>query len=140
MSVNNQIRQAIIDDLKPTLGSGYTYFNGLPQSIEVGVDSDSETQLPAVAVFIEEGEVTDADFESEEWAGVLHVQLFDVAANDIEPVLDAVAEQVLTVIDRHYTAQGLLSNCSRNGFSYSKDEDLPWGVLDLTFIITWETE
>lgn len=140
MSINNQIRLAVIADLTAELGSGFTYFNGRPATVEVNTDPDVADDLPAVAVFLEDGKVTDSDFGSEEWGATLHIEIFDIAVNDMDAALDAVSDQVLLVIERHYDAGGILSACGRAGFNFTRDDEQPWGTLDLTFDIEWETE
>lgn len=140
MSKNNEIREAVIVDLTAALGIAFTYFNGRPSVVRVNKDPDVDDDLPAIAVFIDEGRATDSDFDSEEWSAVLHVEIFQMSINDMDAALDVVGDQVRQVITRHYTADGVLSDCSRSGFNYTKDEEQPWGALDLTFDIEWETD
>lgn len=140
MSINNQIREAVIADLTAVLGGGFTYFNGRPASVEVSTDPDTDDQLPAVAVFVDEGKATNSGFGDEEWSAVLHVEIFQLALNDMDSALDAISDQILQVITRHYDASGILAGCDRSGFNYTRDDEQPWGTLDLTFDIEWETE
>lgn len=140
MSINNEIRLAVIADLTAVLGESFTYFNGRPASVEVSSDPGTEDELPAVAVFVDEGKAANSDFGDEEWSAVLHVEIFQLALNDMDSALDAISDQVLQVITRHYDAAGLLAGCSRSGFNYTRDDEQPWGTLDLTFDIEWETE
>lgn len=140
MSINNDIRSAVIADLTAVLGESFTYFNGRPASVEVNSDPEGEDDLPAVAVFIDEGKVTDAGMGEEEWTAALHVEIFLRVAGDMDAELDAFGDQILQVITRHYDANSILSGCGRSGFSYTRDDEQPWGTLDLTFDIEWETE
>ncbi|MEY8204884.1 MAG: phage tail terminator protein [Bermanella sp.] len=139
MEINNLIREAVIADLKAVMGDGFTYINGVPANI-AAADGDDPGDLPAVAVYLVEGEATDNEFDSEEWSAVLHVEIFMLAVNGVDAELDVPGEQVRQVLERHYRAQGLLTACSRGSFTYGRDEVQPWGTLDLTFAIDWETD
>jgi len=139
MNINDLIRQQVIVDLQQELPE-VTFFNGRPVSIAVGSDGEEDSELPAIAVYLDEGEATDAGFDSEEWQAVLHVEVFVLATNDTDPVLDGFGERVNNVITRHYTADNLLDGCSRRSFNYTRDDEQPWGTLDLTYLITLETE
>lgn len=139
MSQHNQIRQSVINDLSTEISDIKAWFNGYPAVIDVG-DADTESELPAVAVYLDVGETTGQDFENEEWTATLHVEIFEHATNDLEPTLDAIAEQINQVIHRNYKVQNTLSECHRLGFAYTRDDVQPWGTLDLTFTINWEDD
>jgi len=141
MIINDDIRQAVIAALSAQDAiPEATYFNGRPYSIAVGEDGEEDSELPAIAVYLDEGEATDEDFDTEEWSATLHVEVFALATNQMDAYLDGFGERIRQVIDRHFTAGGLLSSCSRKGFNYTRDEEQPWGTLDLTYVITLETE
>jgi len=139
MDIIEQIKAQVISDVQPLLGASFTVFNGVPQSIQVADDEYSDDELPAVAVFVSDAQVTDESFDSEEWAGVLHVVLYDVSSNQVEQVLNGYSETVHSVVTRDYTANGLLLSCARSSLASEKDNELPWGMLDLMFNIEWET-
>ena len=146
MEINNRIREQVISDLKVGMvtDSGdpmvATFFNGLPAFIEVPEMEGYEGDIPAVAVAINDGQPVDEDFEEITWQAVLTVRIYLVADNHTDPELDAFGQKVLSVVGKHYSANGLISLCNRRGFDYERDDEQPWGMLDLAFTIEYTEE
>ena len=148
MEINNAIRKQVKADLKAGLitESGdqmvATFFNGNPTFISIPeFEGDEESSdIPAIAVSISEGQNIDEDFEEITWRAILTIRIYLVADNYTDPELDALGEEVLKVITKHYTANGLLDLCNRQSFGYERDEEQPWGTLDLAFNIEYTEE
>ncbi|EOW7174530.1 phage tail terminator protein [Vibrio parahaemolyticus] len=147
MEINKQIRQQVISDLQANLidGEGQpliaAYFSGRGEPVTASDDGETGyLEVPAVSVYLSEGEPTDQSFDGEEWSAVLAVEIMDLATNQLDDELDTLSEKVLEVIGRDYKASGLLSLCNRAGFSYVREDGAPWGSLVLTFTIEMETD
>ena len=137
MDVNNRIREQVITDLS-SIKFINRFFNGIPVSIEVPEDEDSLGELPALSVSISDGEPVDDDFDSITWRSSLIIKIYAVADNDVDTLLDSIAARVLDVIKTDYCANHILSLCNRSGFAYQRDEEQPWGTLDLIFTVEYE--
>ena len=146
MEINKAIRLQVIADLKAGLITETgdpmvaTFFNGHPAFISVPKYEDDESDIPALSVSISEGQITDEDFEEITWRSILTIRIYLVADNNTDEELDALGEEVLKVITKHYTANGLLDLCNRQSFEYARDEEQPWGTLDLAFNIEYTEE
>jgi len=149
VEINNTIREQVISDLKAGLitetGDSMvaTFFRGNPAFIAVPEfedEEDNESDIPAVAVSISEGQSVDEDFEEITWRSILTIRIYLVDKNNVDQELDALGEEVLKVITKHYTANGLLDLCNRHSFDYARDEEQPWGTLDLAFNIEYTEE
>lgn len=147
MEINKQIRQQVISDLQANLidGEGQpliaAYFSGRGEPVTASDDGETGyLEVPAVSVYLTEGEPTGQSFDEEEWSAVLAVEIMDLATNQLDDDLDTLSEKVLDVIGRGYKASGLLSLCNRAGFSYVREDGAPWGSLVLTFTIEMETD
>lgn len=147
MEINKQIRKQVISDLKKSLIDEQeqqliaAYFSGRGEPVTASDDGETGyLEVPAISVYLLEGEATGQDFDEEEWNAALAVEIMDLATNQLDDDLDTLGEKVLNVIGRHYTANGLLSLCNRAGFSYVREDGAPWGSLVLTFTIEMETD
>ncbi|MFZ6039772.1 phage tail terminator protein [Vibrio natriegens] len=146
MEINNIIREQICSDLKAGLVDEAggpmvaTFFNGQPTFISVPEFENDESDIPAVSVSVSEGQSVDEDFEEITWRSILTIRIYLVADNNTDKELDALGEKVLSVITKHYTANGLLDLCNRHSFDYARDEEQPWGTLDLAFNIEYTEE
>ena len=146
MKINDLIRQQIMSDLEIGMVSDAgdpmvaSFFNGFPAFIEVPEMDGYKGDIPAIAVSISEGQNIDEDFEEITWRAILTIRIYLVADNHTDPELDALGEEVLKVITKHYTANGLLDLCNRQSFGYERDEEQPWGTLDLAFTIEYTEE
>lgn len=147
MEINKQIRKQVISDLEKALidSEGQpliaAYFSGRGEPVTASDDGETGyLEVPAISVYLLEGEPTGQDFDEEEWNAALAVEIMDLATNQLDDDLDTLGEKVLNVIGRHYTANGLLSLCNRAGFSYVREDGAPWGSLVLTFTIEMETD
>lgn len=147
MEINKQIRQQVISDLQANLidGGGQpliaAYFSGRGEPVTASDDGETGyLEVPAVSVYLTEGEPTGQSFDEEEWSAMLAVEIMDLATNQLDDDLDTLSEKVLDVIGRGYKASGLLSLCNRAGFSYVREDGAPWGSLVLTFTIEMETD
>ncbi len=146
MEINKQIRKQVIADLESSLidDEGLpliaAYFSGRGEPVMASDDGETGyLEVPAISVYLVDGESTGQDFDEEEWNSVLAVEIMDLATNQLDDDLDAFSEKVRDVIHRDYTANGLLSLCNRSGFSYVREDGAPWGSLVLTFTIEMET-
>jgi hypothetical protein len=147
VEINKQIRKQVISDLEKALidSEGQpliaAYFSGRGEPVTASDDGETGyLEVPAISVYLLEGEPTGQDFDEEEWNAALAVEIMDLATNQLDDDLDTLGEKVLNVIGRHYTANGLLSLCNRAGFSYVREDGAPWGSLVLTFTIEMETD
>lgn len=144
--INDIIREQVITDLKSELIDENNnqlialYINGLPIFLEVSDPNDPTYigDIPALSVSISNGEPTNDDFDNEEWAGTLLIRIYLVASNIVDSELDRLGQRVLSVINRDYTAHGLLGLCNRSSFTYGRDDEQPWGMLDLSFAIEYK--
>ncbi|OCH31325.1 hypothetical protein A6E13_01990 [Aliivibrio fischeri] len=143
MEINTKIREQVISDLKSGLltDSGdpmvATFFNGLPAFIEVPEMEGYEGDIPAVSVSLSDGTATDEDFDAITWQAVLNIRVYLVADNSTDPELDKFGSEILKIITRNYTANGLLSLCNRTSYDYGRDDEQPWGTLDLAFTVEY---
>ncbi|HAS6253071.1 TPA: hypothetical protein RQL13_003574 [Vibrio vulnificus] len=145
MEINNRIRKQVISDL--TVGmvtdSGdpmvAAFFNGSPSFIQVP-EIDDDGDIPAVAVAISDGQSTEESLDEITWQAIMTVRVYLVADNDTDPELDAFGETILSLIGTNYDANGLLSLCNRRSFDYGRDDEQPWGTLDLLFTIEYTEE
>lgn len=147
MNINTLIRQQVIADLEQGLVDDEglplikAYFSGRGEPVTASDDGEiGYLEVPAIAVYLQNGSATGQLMDGEEWRSSLVIEIMDLASNQLDDDLDVLAEKVLSVVDREYTANGLLELCNRTGFSYSRDYGAPWGSLALTFSIDMETE
>lgn len=146
MEINKQLRQQVIADLQANLvdGTGQpliaAYFSGRGEPVTASDDGETGyLEVPAISVYLVEGEASGQDFDGEEWNAVLAVEIMDLASNQLDDDLDALGQKVLNVMGRSYRADGLLTLCNRIGFSYVREDGAPWGSLAITFRIEMET-
>jgi hypothetical protein len=145
MNKNSLIRAAVIADLETADTSALvtTYFDGFPSTIEVSSDDsdDSNDELPAVAVSISEGEVTDSDFEEVTWQAVMTIRIYRLSTtNEVDNELDVIGQMIMEAFGPHYRANGLITTCTKSSFQYGRDDVQPWGTLDLNFTIEYSEE
>ncbi|ELV8678893.1 TPA: hypothetical protein I7678_17920 [Vibrio vulnificus] len=145
MEINNRIREQVIRDLKVGMVSDTggpmvaTFFNGSPSFIQVP-EIEDDGDIPAVAVAISDGQSTEESLDEITWQAIMTVRVYLVADNDTDPELDAFGEKILSLIGTNYDANGLLSLCNRRSFDYGRDDEQPWGTLDLLFTIEYTEE
>jgi hypothetical protein len=141
MDVNKQIRAQVKVDLKAALDATpllpiKRWCNGLP-GIPLAADSD----LPAIAIAIQEGESKDTGLMNNLfWTGVLIVRVYVDGEIDIDDTLDNYGNVIRKTLNLNYTALGLLEDCTPEAFSYDRDEQSPWGTLDLLFNIEYQED
>ncbi|HFQ5291518.1 TPA: phage minor tail U family protein [Vibrio vulnificus] len=147
VEINKQIRQQVITDLQTHLVDSdgqsliLAYLSGRGEPVLASDDGETASlEVPAISVYMVEGETTGQDFDAEEWNAALAVEIMDLATNQLDDDLDNLGEKVLNVIHRDYTANGLLTLCNRAGFSYVREDGAPWGSLVLTFSVEMETD
>lgn len=147
MEINKQIRQRVIADLQASLVGAEgqplipAYFSGRGEPVTASDDGETGyLEVPAIAVYLVDGEASGQTFDGEEWDGLLAVEIMDLATNQLDDDLDVLGQKVLAVMGRDYTAGGLLNLCNRAGFSYVREDGAPWGSLSLTFRIEMETD
>lgn len=146
MEINRQIRAQVIEDLKTALVDAEgnplitTYFSGRGEPVTASDDGQTGyLEVPAIAVYLTDGETTGQSFDDEEWEAVLAIEIMDLATNQLDDELDSIGQKVIEVITRNYNCHGLLSQCNRAGFSYVREDGAPWGSLVLTYSIEMET-
>jgi len=135
LKINNDIRMQVISDIKTTLALTSLepikkYFNGHPGSL-------SESELPAISVGISDGE-DKSDLSTEKWESALTVRIYVKGVLDVDSELDVYSEEIRALFDSEYVVNGLVETCNRGAFSYQRDEVMPWGILDLIYIIEYE--
>lgn len=148
MDINDRIRKQVLADLTAKLNPAdgvttiTTFFNGLPSFIEVSADplDDDLGDLPAIAVSLSEGVPIDSDMSEITWSATLLVRIYLMTKTDIDAELDAIGQKILATIGQYYSANGLLDNCNRSGFEYGRDDEQPWGMLDLLFKVEYIEE
>lgn len=143
MEINNRIREQIIADLRFGLVTEIgdqmvaSFFNGLPAFIEVPEMEGYEGDIPAVAVALSDGTSIDEVFDEITWQAALTIRVYLVADNLTDPELDKFGTAILKIITRNYTANGLLTLCNRTSYDYGRDDEQPWGTLDLAFTVEY---
>ncbi|WP_165311050.1 phage tail terminator protein [Vibrio ziniensis] len=148
MEINDLIRKQVIADLTAALNPEegeptiVTFFNGLPSYIEVPQDplDDDVGDLPAIAVALADGQMIEADMSENTWSATLIVRIYLLANTHVDAELDEIGKKVLSTIGAHYSGNGLLDTCNRSGFEYGRDDEQPWGMLDLLFKIEYIEE
>lgn len=148
MDINNRIREQVKTDLAAAMltedGSSLikTFHNGVPFFLEVADPSDAyaEGDIPALSVSLSEGTPTSDDFSENTWQATMTVRLYQQASNLIEQSLDELGQVVIETLGTHYDASGLLETCNRSGFDYGRDDEQPWGTLDLYFSVQYTEE
>ncbi|UTV28998.1 phage minor tail U family protein [Photobacterium atrarenae] len=144
MDINNRIREQVLADLEAGMNSGGTslirsFHNGLPLFLAVPEPNsfDDDGDVPALAVSIAEGTPSGDSFDDITWQATMTVRIYLQASNVVDQSLDEIGQSVLNIIDTHYDANGLLELCNRSGFDYGRDDEQPWGTLDLYFSIKY---
>lgn len=146
VEINNKIRDQVIADLKAALVDDdgeplvKVYINGRGEPVTAYDDEQAYIEVPAIAVYMSDGEIKEEDFGVEVWETPLHIEIMELATNQLDPELDVLGDMVRKVIKRDYTANGLATYFNRQGFQYLREEDKPWGSLILTFSIEMETD
>jgi hypothetical protein len=146
MKINSDIRSAVIADLTAAaIDKGIqlnAFFNGFPSVIAVPENNaDTESELPAIAVAVADGEFTSDDYGEESWQSLMIIRIYltsDIANVDAE--LDEIGQMVIETIGPHYRANGLLTTCTKSSFQYGRDDIQPWGTLDINFSIEYTEE
>lgn len=145
MNIHSEIRLAIKADLEAAATAEgvqvNAFFNGFPSVIAVSEDADDDSELPAIAVSISDGETISEDFEEVTWQSVLTIRIYSTSEiNDVDVDLDAIGQLVVETIGPHYRANGLITTCTKSSFQYGRDEVQPWGTLDINFTIEYTDE
>ncbi|EMK3400820.1 phage tail protein [Vibrio parahaemolyticus] len=147
MEINRKIRAQVIEDLKTALVDAggnpliTAYFSGRGEPVTASDDGQTGyLEVPAISVYLTEGEATHQSMDNEEWDILLAVEIMDLATNQLDDDLDMLGEEVRKVLGVGYDANGLLTNFNRAGFSYVREDGAPWGSLVLTFTVEMETD
>ncbi|MDO6707923.1 phage tail terminator protein [Photobacterium sp. 1_MG-2023] len=147
MEINNRIRKQVMSDLESGIkAQGQSmialFCNGTPTVLQAPDPSYPEQpcDLPAIAIALAEGQSISDDFDEETWRASLIVRIYLVVDNKLDPQLDAIGQQVRNVLHRGYTADGLLTLCNIAAYDYARDDDSPWGTLDLIFTVEYNEE
>lgn len=146
MDINDRIRKQVLADLRTGLidekGQSLIalFVNGLPGELALSDPSYPEqgSDIPALSVALSDGQCIEADLNAITWQAMLSIKIFLEASNFTDPELDILGEKVRMIIGATYTAAGLLNNCNRSSFDYGRDEQQPWGILELNYAIEYE--
>lgn len=146
MDINKKVRQQVINDLQKQLINDQgeplvvSYFSGKGEPVCASDDGQTGyLEVPAIAVYLLEGEASHDEFDVEAWGCLLSIEIMDLATNQLDDALDEIGEKVRQIISMNYNASGLLTNCNRTGFNYVREDGSPWGSLILSFSIEMET-
>lgn len=123
MLINIQIREAvaqIVRDAQPEL---VTTVNSYPSGFDASID------LPAAAVWFEDGAPDDEFVDSVTQSAELHVGLY-VKTDNSDADLDALAEPIRTAINNTPITTATLTYA---GFAYDRDPDSPWRIFRLIY-------
>lgn len=116
--------------------AGYAYFRTRPNNL-MHDPENRRSDLPAIAVYFEEGEPDEDYFDSDTWRSSLHVELFAAQDNDVDDALEANAK---IIIDALMASQlpSVSELIKSPKFNYNRDPETAITALDLTFTIQWE--
>lgn len=136
MKKHIEIRQAALAAIKASLTeSGATdvvIFDGRPGFIDA-------KDLPAVAVYITDAEVTEdiGSFCENAWGATLHVEVFLKAVSP-DTDLDIRTDQLYRAVSESEALSKLLITFTPQGYDYQRDEEMmTWGSSDFRTAITY---
>lgn len=130
MKIHSEIRQAVIDALKPHLPKVKEFSNGKPSF------TDIETQSPTVAVFI--SNVTPTGYLDGTLHATLHVAAFMRSASR-EDDLDKLAQEIYESGIVEESLVSLTETTAFSSFDYEQDEQMAtWIAADIQYNITYE--
>nr|DAR92933.1 MAG TPA: minor tail protein [Bacteriophage sp.] len=130
MKIHSEIRQAVINALKPHLPKVKEFNNGKPSF------TDIETQSPTVAVFI--SNVTPTGYLDGTLQAILHVAAFMRSASR-EDDLDKLAQEIYESGIVEESLSSLTETTAFSSFDYDQDEQMAtWIAADIQYNITYE--
>lgn len=130
MKIHSEIRQAVINALKPHLPKVKEFSNGKPSF------TDIETQSPTVAVFI--SNVTPTGYLDGTLHATLHVAAFMRSASREED-LDKLAQEIYESGIVEESLSSLTETTAFSSFDYEQDEQMAtWIAADIQYNITYE--
>lgn len=130
MKIHSEIRQAVINALKPHLPKVKEFSNGKPSF------TDIETQSPTVAVFI--SNVTPTGYLDGTLHATLHVAAFMRSASR-EDDLDKLAQEIYESGIVEESLVSLTETTAFSSFDYEQDEQMAtWIAADIQYNITYE--
>ena len=132
MKIHSEIRQAVINALKPHLPKVKEFSNGKPSF------TDIETQSPTVAVFI--SNVTPTGYLDGTLQAILHVAAFMRSASR-EDDLDKLAQEIYESGIVEESLSSLTETTAFSSFDYEQDEQMAtWIAADIQYNITYEVK
>lgn len=130
MKIHSEIRQAVINALKPYLPKVKEFSNGKPSF------TDIETKSPTIAVFI--SNVTPTGYLDGTLQATLHVAAFMRSASR-EDDLDKLAQEIYESGIVEESLSSLTETTSFSSFDYDQDEQMAtWIAADIQYNITYE--
>lgn len=123
MLINKSIREAVADLVR----TAQPLFLLVNDSFPAGFDASRE--LPAAAVWFEDGSPDDAYVDTDTQATELQIGIY-VKTDNTDADLDVLAEPVRLAM---HSADGLLADFTYAGFAYDRDPDSSWRVLRLIY-------
>lgn len=130
MKIHSEIRQAVINALKPHLPKVKEFSNGKPSF------TDIDTQSPTVAVFI--SNVTPTGYLDGTLHATLHVAAFMRSASR-EDDLDKLAQEIYESGIVEESLSSLTETTAFSSFDYEQDEQMAtWIAADIQYNITYE--
>lgn len=132
MKIHSEIRQAVINALKPHLPKVKEFSNGKPSF------TDIETQSPTVAVFI--SNVRPTGYLDGTLQATLHVAAFMRSASR-EDDLDKLTQEIYESGIVEESLSSLTETTAFSSFDYEQDEQMAtWIAADIQYNITYEVK
>ena len=123
MLINKSIREAVADVVR----AAQPFFLLVNDSFPAGFDAARE--LPAAAVWFEDGAPDEAYVDADTQATELQIGIY-VKTDNTDADLDVLAEPVRLAM---LSADVLLADFTYAGFAYDRDPDSSWRVLRLIY-------
>lgn len=130
MKIHSEIRQSVINALKPHLPKVKEFSNGKPSF------ADIETQSPTIAVFI--SNATPTGYLDGTLQATLHVAVFMRSASRVDD-LDKLAQEIYESGIVEESLSSITETTSFSSFDYDQDEQMAtWIAADIQYNITYE--
>lgn len=131
MTTRQAIRKAVVDLIPSD-------FKTVFASYEPAIEPED---LPAACVYFDEGDGELASYGGGSmWSSELLIDIYSAkTAGTIDESLDLLGDQVADIIQQNPNLGGVVSLIKPSGFSYTRDEDRPIGLLSLNYSTQWES-
>jgi hypothetical protein len=130
-----EIRTEAESLLSPILSS-YKMFKTRPNDLVHDPDSGA-SDLPACAIYFDEGQPDNEYADIESWSASLHVELFNAQHNDVDDALESDAKLIISALINS-NLNGEVGQIRSPKFMYNRDPETSITALDLTFTLQWE--